>query len=360
MSNWVPNFAVILDGEELNVEEQRDLQKIVVDLRRQAPASLELQFDNQQGTYDGHPKLRPGTTVEVQLGYTKDSSKTKVFEGEIIGSQVRIAGNGPRIFNVRAFDHLHRLTRGRQTKTYTNVKFSDIIQTIASERGLTVDSDDTQFLREYVIQHNQTDLDFLRGVAQMLDYDLHIRHLQDPRTLRFKRPEVSGAPVAKIVYEKPNIDAGEIFLRKFNSKQSLSRVVSEVVVRGWDPKTKREIVARASSSDSMGGESNATDEVSQKWGDTERQLVDYKVFSQEEADAIAKSKLNEYARTFLQANIEVQGHMKLQPGEVVDISRVGSRLDGLYFIERVTHIFKAPVGPKGGYTTRLLVARCSW
>ncbi|MBU0550899.1 hypothetical protein KKF91_13925 [Myxococcota bacterium] len=363
MSNWVPQFAIFINGAELGVDEQQDLQKIVVDLHRQAPASVEMQFDNQQGTYDGHDKLSPGAAVKIQLGYTKDSSKTTVFEGEVIGSQMRIADNGPRILTVRAFDYLHRLTRGRKTKTFTDVKFSDVVQSISAERGLTANCDDTQFLREYIIQHNQTDLDFLRGIASWMDFDFHIRHIEGPQALRFKRPELSGAPTAKIVYEKPNVESEELFLRKFNAHQSLARVVSEVVVRGWDPSSKREFIGRASASSSygsMGGETSAPDEVSQKWGETERQLVDYKVFSQEEADAIAQTKLNEYARTFLQADVEIQGYPKLQPGEIVDLSRVGKRFDGHYFLERVTHTFKAPVGNKGGYSTRLLAARCGW
>ncbi|MCB9527963.1 MAG: contractile injection system protein, VgrG/Pvc8 family [bacterium] len=361
----VPDYAVTVDGKELTNDDKLNLQVIQVDLRRQAPASLELQFDNQDGTYDGRPEFGPGKEVSVKLGYTTGQTPKPVFKGETIGTTVKLAQNGPRFFVMRAFDFLHRLTRGRKTRTFLEQKFSEIVGQVCTDHGLTADSDDTKFKRDYVIQHNQTDLDFIRGIAGWLDYDLHIRHDSgSSNSLRFKKPEVSGSAVLTAVYEQPNVNSDtEVFLRKFDARQSLSRVVSEVVVRGWNPGQKKEIVGRATSSDvygSMGGGSSGAGAVSQAWGETERQIVDYKVFTQEEADEIAKTKINEYARAFLRADIEIQGDPRLHPGMIIAIKRAGSKLDGDYFIEQATHTFSSKVQQSGGYVTRVIASRCGW
>jgi phage protein D len=359
-SNFVPEYKVKVDGQEINLEDDLFLQSILVDLRRQAPASVELQFNNNAGTYDNEDAFAPGNEIEIALGYTQQEKKV-VFTGEIIGTEVRLSGKTPRVFIVRAFDFLHRMTRGRKTRTFLEQKFSDIVSQVAGDASLSPEVDDTTFSREYVIQHNQTDLDFTRAIAGWLDFDLHIRHREGPTKLRFKKPEVTGDAQVKAVFEKPDIPAGDAHLRRFAGRLSLARVVSEVTVRGWNPAEKKEIVGKASNLyGAMGGQTPATDEVKQKWGETDRQIVDYKVFSQDEADKIAETKLNEYARTFITADIEIQGNAEVQPGGIVEVSLAGPRYDGKYFVERVTHTFLSKVGPEGGYMTRFTGARCDW
>lgn len=360
--NWVPDFKVRVGGQELAAEDRSHMQLISVDLRRQAPASVEIQLNNHAGEYDGRAELGAGAPVTVELGYTTQGL-TKVFEGEVVGTQVRAKQNGPRSFVIRAFDYAHRLTRGRKTRTFLDQKFSDVVTTVARDGGLNADCEDTKFLREYMVQHNQTNLDYLRGIAGWLDYDLHIRHLEDPKKLRFHSPELEQEPALKVVYEKPNIPAGEMHLRRFDGRQSLSRVVSSVVVRGWNPAEKREIIGRADQGDLLGqmsGSGNALGLVQDKWGDTERQLVDFKVFSQEEADSIAKGKINEYARTFLSVDMEVQGSPVLYPGCIVEALRVGPKYDGPYFVSSVVHRFVSRVGQGHGFGTRFVADRCGW
>ena len=350
---WVPDYKIKVGGSEMSADDRAHLQEIIVDLRRQSPASAELQFNNHNGEFDDREEYAPGTEIEVALGFTISGAEV-VFTGEVIGNRVKLAENAPRLFVVRA-------TRGRKTRTFLEQKLSDIVTTVGGDASLSADVDDTEFTREYVIQHNQTDLDFMRGFAGWLDFDLHIRHREDPKKLRFKKPEVTGSEIVTAVYEKPNTEGEEVYLRRFDGRLSLARVVSEVTVRGWNPAEKAEIVGKASDLyGSMGGQSPATDEIKEKWGETDRQIVDYKVFSQEEADKIAETKLNEYARTFIKADLELRGHYELQPGTIMKVERVGPRFDGKYFIEQVTHRFISKVLPRSGYTSTVQAARCDW
>ena len=362
---WVPQFLVKIGGVELPADLAAHLQNVTIDLRRQAPASCEAQFNNHEGTFDGRADLGPGTKIEVHLGYTKNQALplTRVFEGEIVGTQVRAQENGPRSYSIRAFDAAHKLTRGRNTRTFLNQKFSEIVQSVGQQAGLTVEAQSTNFQREYVVQNNQTDLDFARGIATWLDFDLCINHLVNPSALLFNPANAAGDPEVTAIYNNPNPTAGEVPLRRFDGRQSLARVVSEVVVRGWDPQKKQEIIGRAvqgAIASTMAGQSNAAQEVVQAWGETDRQLVDYKVFSVEEAEAIATAKINEYARTFIRADVEVQGHPKLRAGGIVKLGSVGERFDGHYLVEQVTHVFTSAVGPRSGYTTRFVGERCGW
>ncbi len=360
MSDKVPSYLVKISGKELDAICTNSLNSIKVDLRRQAPSSVEIQLRNDTGDLADKDEFKPGSPVVIKLGY-RGAELTQVFEGEIIGNSVSLEENQPRIFRVRAFDYMHRLTRGRKVRTFLEQKFSDIVSTVASDHGLSGDTEDTVFKRDYVIQHNQTDMDFARAMAGWLDYDFQIRHLEDASTLRFKKPEVQGSPALKAVYEKPNLSADEVFLRRFDGRQNLTRVVSKVIVRGWDPAQKKEIVGESTTIyGNMEGSSSAADEVKNAWQETDRQLVDYKVFSQEEADKIAETKLNEYARTFITADMETKGDARLFAGGLIAVERVSEKFDGNYLCEQVTHFFSSKVKSGGGYMTRIVAARCGW
>ena len=63
---------------------------------------------------------------------------------------------------IRAFDRLHRLSRGRRARSFLNVKDEDLVQKIAAEVGLEAKSDSTREVIDYVFQDNESNLEFLQ------------------------------------------------------------------------------------------------------------------------------------------------------------------------------------------------------
>ncbi len=358
-SREVPEIKI----SQLDDDQQRDLQVVKVDLRRQAPASLEVRFNNESGEYgkvDG--PLASGGPITVKAGFLGGEPKP-IFHGEILSGVVSGGGSDTRTFTARSFDLMYRMTGERKTRTFLEQKFLDVFSTIAGDHGLSPDTsegqpstDITSLKRDYIIQHNQTDLDFLRGLAGWFDFDLCIDHTQDSsKTLRFRAPQVGADAVVTAAYNAP--PTGGLLLRRFDISQTLSRVVEKVIVRGWNPGDKAEIVGEASGSlyDDM-GDTPSTSMVSGQ----SRQVTDYKPFTIEEANFVAKCKLNEYARTFLRAEMEVTGDARLQPGFIIEVTEVGDKFDGKYFIEEATHVFRSKVSDASGYITRLVASRCGW
>ena len=66
---------------------------------------------------------------------------------------------------MRAFDRLHRLSRGRQVRSFQNVSDSDLVQRIASEVGLQAQVGPTPEVHDYLLQDNQTNLEFLHAAG---------------------------------------------------------------------------------------------------------------------------------------------------------------------------------------------------
>src|SRR5882672_5283192 len=101
-----------------------------------------------------------GNVVEVKLGYG-DDLETLII-GEITGLEPEFTYSNLPVLTVRGYDRLRHLQKGRKTRTFVQQKDSDIASKIAREAGLSADTTDSSLTHDYVIQANQTDLEFLR------------------------------------------------------------------------------------------------------------------------------------------------------------------------------------------------------
>jgi phage protein D len=183
-------------------------------------------------------------TVTLDLGRTNlpaigDSLEViggaRVFKGEIVGIEPVFDAGGESRVIVRAFNRLHRLTRAPKSRTFENMTDAGIVARIAADNGLAAGP----ALPETsgpgnVDQNNQTDLAFLRERAARIGLDVAV----DDNTLMLRRP-VDADPVPLRCSGKPT-------LNRFHPRLSSTVPVSAVIVRGWDPQQKKDIVGKAS------------------------------------------------------------------------------------------------------------------
>src|SRR5262249_47936101 len=136
---------------------------------------------------------------------------------------------------VQGYDKLHRLLRGRKTRTFgKQATEEDFVSKIASDHGLKADVVNSGIKYDYVIQNNQTDLAFLKERAAAIGYDIAIT---DNKVLAFRPRQHAKASVA-------TVDAGEDLI-SFSPRMTAVDQVSKVEVRGWDAKGKVAIIGSA-------------------------------------------------------------------------------------------------------------------
>src|SRR5437868_1339921 len=104
-------------------------------------------------------KFKPGTGIEIKLGY--QGQLKSVMKGEVSNLEVVLNPDGPTRLVVAGVDRGHNFDKGTATKTYQDVKDSDLASQIASKHGLSADVDDSKVVHDYVIQNNLSDYDFL-------------------------------------------------------------------------------------------------------------------------------------------------------------------------------------------------------
>jgi uncharacterized protein len=282
-----------------------------------------------------------GNPVEIEMGY-RDRLKS-LFQGEITGLEPAFPGDAPPTLTVRGHDRRHRLMRRRNTRTFLNMKDSDIANQIAAEWGLTPRTTDTGVSFDYVLQNNQTDFIFLQQRARRIGFELVV----SDKTLHFRPRRNSGKAALTLNREVELLD--------FRARLSSVQQVEEMTVQGWDPRNKKAIAARsqAGDEDAMGEDASGPAVVGRVFGQTGSTTVQHPVATQAEADQLARGRLTEMALGYMDVRGECIGRTDLRSGIRVEIQGLGRRFSGIYYILETEHV----LDPRSGYRTTFKARR---
>jgi len=342
-----PEFRVKVNGAELPPGTAAMVSSVTVDQDVMAPAMFAVELADQDlthpdATWADADLFAPGGEAEILLGYT--GKLATLMKGEITGLEPEFkSGELPRLV-VRGHDRRHRLLRGRNTRSFTQVKDSDVAGQIAQAAGLTAQATDTATTLDYVLQHNQTDLEFLQERARRLGFEVAI----DDKTLLF-RPHGNTASEALTL-------ARDTDLLEFHPRLTTLGQVGKVMVQGWSAKDKEAITGQAAAGDegtTMGGADAGSKAADKAFGAAVAAVVDRPVASKDEADKIALGQLQGTALSYVSGEGMVIGRTDLVAGAVIKIEGFGRRFSGLYYVTAARHSFL----PQRGYRTAFTVRR---
>ena len=341
-----PGFKVFVRGDELPVETALDVLDVRVSDYVEGASVFTITLNNwhserQEFKWSDGDLLDEGTQIEVRIGFV--DALSSLIIGEVTALEPEFpAGEAPTL-KLHGYDLLHRFRRGRRTRSFINMKDSQIAEQIARELQLRAQVDDTQITHEYVLQDNQTDIDFLVERARRIRYEVIIKE----RTLQFRKAANDQGKVVTLEYG--------LTLKSFYPRLSTMQQVSEVIVQGWNPKTKQPIVGRARQGDEitkMGGSKLGVAISEQAFFPTKALIVDQPVFSDGEALQIAKGRFNEMSVQFISGEGVAIGNTAIRAGRVVELGGLGQRFSGLYYVTSSTHVVD-----QAGYTTTFTVER---
>jgi phage protein D len=341
-----PAFKVLSGGNELPSETALDILDVKVCDYVEGASIFTVNMniwdsEKQEYKWIDDTLLSEGTELEIKVGYA-DSLKTLII-GEVTSLEPEFPEGEARTMKVHGYDLLHRFRRGRKTRSFVNMKDSDIASQIARELNLRAQVDDTQVTHEYILQNNQTHIDFLLERARRIRYEVVI----EDKTLRFRKAANDKREVVSLEYG--------FTLRSFYPRLSTIQQVSEVVVQGWDPKTKKAIAGRARQGDEiskMNGSKLGFAISEQAFFKSETMIVDKPIYSEGEALQIAKGKFNDMTVAFITGEGLATGNTDIRAGEVIELKKLGQRFSGLYYVTSATHMVD-----QTGYTTKFTVER---
>jgi uncharacterized protein involved in type VI secretion and phage assembly len=358
-SSLVSQMTLKIDNKVPNYMQSAE---IIVDTSVLQPAVATITIhDPGPHLVDRHSLIGKSLTVEAKQHI--------LFNGDIVEIGMDFANAKPQLVIV-AFDRLHLLARGTQTRLFNNVSFSDVAKKLAQEAGLTggakVEGVDQSY--DCVTQNNETNLAFLRRLAIPLGCLIYVRG----KTLHCKLPPevTSGSPMGGLIGSAVGAVAGALGvnlgssldlkwgtnLKEFYPRLTTIGQLNSVTVRGWDPDKQQEVIGKAESgqgSPQIGQTSKGTpggELAKQAFGIKAEMVVPSSFHDQSYADDLAQAVLNHHEGQFITAEGSCIGEPGLIAGKTVKISLVSSRFSGTYFVTSTRHVYHQT------YTTQFTVS----
>jgi phage protein D/phage baseplate assembly protein gpV len=237
---------------------------------------------------------------------------------------------GTRRLRVRGYDVLHRLRERQPVRAHVQVTPEELARELVSELGLTVEAAESGPLWRHLIQHGQSDLDFLVEQAERCGLWLVL----DGGVLRLLTLEGEGAPMPLVMGES---------LLEARVEVNGDGACRSVSAAGWSA-TRAEPHAASTSRARIGRRVEAAVPPERVGGSGERALVNENAEGDAHAEALARAELeHRQAREVVFTGV-AEGDPRLRPGARVEVRGVVPVVAGQYVLTSVTHTLEARHG----------------
>lgn len=281
---------------------------------------------------------------------------------------------GGRVLNIEANDRAVEMDTVRKRRVFENKTRSEVIRILAEENGYDdPDIEDTEERFEVLNQGNLSDAQFMRKLAHLEGFQFFV----DFDGLHWHRRRVGQAPIRTLTYYADNPAAGGDIL-DFNVENDITRKPGRVRVSGRDPIEQKEFTVE------VDNESDTGREVMQKFlgvpqpepqkaeqgkesakrgylggesGDLtlKNVAVEHTVASNvqtaEDAEREAQAKYRLATQRAVKMTLKIRGAPGLLAKSVVNVSGLGKRLSGKYYVKSVKH----PLSGSSGYVSTVKV-----
>ena len=318
-------YKILIEGEELSKTYQ--VKSIVVqnEVNRIPMAQIVL-TDGEASERDfklsNEDLLIPGKKLEINAGYHNDEEA--IYKGIIIKHSIKIK-SGASLLIIECKDEAVKLTIGRKSKYFYDVKDSDAFEEIIGTYGLEKDVETTNFSHKELVQYNTSDWDFIVSRAQANGKLCFVENGK----ITISKPDLSSAAVETITFGATLLD----FDAEIDARNQFAKVSSY----SWDY-TNQELVEIEASDPgvSLNGNLSASDL---------SETIELENLELRHGGAITETELQDWAdaKLLFQQLSKVRGRVKFQgipavkPNTIITLEGVGDRFNGSAYITGVFH-----------------------
>ena len=269
-----------------------------------------------------------GRTIEVELG--DGSATAPAFTGKITGIEGRFIEQRPPEILIMAEDKLQDLRMTRRTRTFEDARLNEVVDTIAGEHQLQAEIDIDSPEYRVLAQVNQSDLAFLRQRARLIDAEVWV----EGEKLYVQSRERKRVAALELTYKQR--------LHEFSVLADLAHQRTHLTVGGWDITAKDKIeveVDRSTIQSELQGGMSGAQILNDAFAERKETVAHLTPVSEDEARSLAQSCYRTIARQFVTGKGLAEGDARLKAGAHVTINGVGPLFNGLYYVNRVHHMF---------------------
>ena len=366
---------------------QPKLKRTVVDTRLHLPDMFELTFEDSDNSVIEQLMVRIGSLVEIYGGASGTPQAECLIKGEV--TSIEGEYHGLTIYTIiRGYEKAHRLQRASRTRTFVDMKDSDIASKIAQEAGfMDTDISDTSTTHRHVSQISQTDWDFLRLRAQEIGFETGVAQGKFFfRKASSAKPEggALGAIGGAIADAASSLAGGgpptltfQQNLQWFRPRRSAANIPKDVEVRVYDYKQAEVVVGSAPLKTGTAKLDDDPDPAALASSFTGlpfpiptlpqipglpslglmpsmtarvvcNRPLDWGSPTSSAVDEMAKGVAEHLASTILEAEGTAYGNPGIQAGKKVKIAGVAEEFVGEWIVTAARHEFESEIG---GYST---------
>jgi len=324
--NNVVTYQVLINGQVANPSYELLSMLITREVNRVPSARLVFKDgDPSQSTFalSEANDFVPGTQVIVKLG--RDGSNNQAFEGIIVRHAIRVKENGQSELTVDCRDEAVRMTVGRHSKYYTQVKDSDLFNTLVSNYpNLSCSVPDTSFQHEELVQHHLSDWDFMLLRAEANGMLVSAIDGQ----VNINPPQTAATPVLQVNFGSSILE--------FEAEMDVRNQWNNVEARSWDYHNQVLFQADSSGNPAWTEPGNIlASQLAQAINLPNYELHHSGYLQDQELQSWADGMMLRSLLAKICGRAKCTGFAGVNPGDMVTVTGVGGRFNGNVYVTAV-------------------------
>lgn len=266
--------------------------------------------------------LIPGKKIEITAGYHNDEET--IYKGIVIKHSIKIK-SGTSLLIIECKDEAVKLTIGRKSKYFYDVKDSEAFEEIIGAYGLQKDVEATNFSHKELVQYNTSDWDFMVSRAQANGKLCFVENGK----ITISKPNVTSSSVETVTFGASLLD----FDAEIDARNQFAKVSSY----SWDYSNQELVEIEAKDPGiSLNGNLTASDLA---------ETIELENLELRHGGAITEVELQDWAdaKLLFQQLSKIRGRVKFQgipavkPNTIITLEGVGDRFNGKAYITGVFH-----------------------
>lgn len=266
----------------------------------------------------------PGKKIKIKIG--RDGENNQAFAGIITKHAIRLKENGNGELIVECRDEAVKMTIGRNSKYYENVKDSEVFdQLISGYSGLSSDTEATTLKHKELVQHHISNWDFMLLRAEANGMLVSV----EDGSIKVSKPDTSSEPVLQVTYGTS--------LLEFEAEMDARNQWKKVEAKSWDYANQNLITGDSESS-------NFT-EPGNIPGSELANTINLESFKLRHSGHRLEQELRDWSSGMMMRSrlAKIRGRAKfsgfsaIKPGDLVKIEGVGKRFKGKAYVTAVRH-----------------------
>lgn len=266
--------------------------------------------------------LIPGKKIEITAGYHNDEET--IYKGIVIKHSIKIK-SGTSLLIIECKDETVKLTIGRKSKYFYDVKDSEAFEEIIGAYGLQKDVEATNFSHKELVQYNTSDWDFMVSRAQANGKLCFVENGK----ITISKPNVKSSSVETVTFGASLLD----FDAEIDARNQFAKVSSY----SWDYSNQELVEIEAKDPGiSLNGNLTASDLA---------ETIELENLELRHGGTITEAELQDWAdaKLLFQQLSKIRGRVKFQgipavkPNTIITLEGVGDRFNGKAYITGVSH-----------------------